>query len=592
MPQYPPFLRLSNSRIIETFHNQIRPKIFQSQPPSVPISQYPLPNIFTHSTCRNKGQLNQIHAHMITNGHLHNPTLASKLVVSFASITLPGTTSVARRIADQIDGLDTYTWNTIIRGYLEGNDPEEAILIYNHVRKKGLKVDTYTLVFVIKACGLRPVILEGEQIHGQIFKLGFEFEVIIQTALLSMYGLFDEDCGLQQIFDEMPQRDLVMWNALIAAYAHGNCPYKVREVSYDMVSSNVKPNGVTAVSILSVCSSLRALREGKAVHGYVTKNLIEFDVFVHNALIVVYSKCGSIRDAVQVFQLMPMRNVVSWTSLINGYSDNNCPNEALGFFKQMEAENIRPDEITVLGVVCMCSKLRSFELGEWISQYVVKTGLVKESPAIANVLMDMHAKCGNIKRACQIFDGMEEKTIVSWTIMIQGLAMYGHGLSALVRFCQMQREGFKPDSLVFLSLLSACSHAGLVDEGWRCFSSMEADYHIAPWMEHYGCMVDILCRAGLVDEAFKFVQNMPIKPDMIVWRTLLGACQSQGNISLANQVMNHLCELGPKKSEDYVLLSNLFASNAEWDNVEEVRKEMGDRGVTKQDPGCSFIEAD
>ena len=531
---------------------------------------------------------------MITSGHLHNPTLTSKLVASFASKTVPGSTSVARRIADQIDGLDTYSWNTIIRGYLEGNDPEEAILVYNHMRRKGLKVDTYTLVFAIKACGLRPVILEGKQIHGQIFKMGFGLEVIVQTALLKLFGLFDEDRVVQQIFDEMPHRDLVMWNALVAAYARGNCPYKVREVSYDMVRSNVKPNGVTAVSILSSCSSLRALREGKAVHGYVTKNLIEFDVFVHNALIDVYSKCGSIQDAFQVFQLMPVRNVVSWTSLINGYSDNYCPNEALGLFKQMEAENIRPDEITVLGVVCMCTKLRSFELCEWIDQYVAKTGLVKESPAIANALIDMHAKCGNIMKSCQIFDGMKEKTIASWTTMIQGLAMHGHGCSALVRFCQMQREGFKPDGIFFLGFLSACSHAGLVDEGRRYFSSMEADYHITPWMEHYGCMVDILCRAGLLDEAFEFVQNMPIKPDMVVWRTLLRACQTRGNISLANQVMkmNHLCDSAPKKSEDYVLLSNLFASNAEWDNVKKLRKEMKIRGVTKQYPGSSFIEVD
>lgn len=473
---------------------------------------------------------------------------------------------------------------------MEGNVPEEAISVYNHVRRKGLKVDTYTLVFAIKACGLRPVILEGEQIHGQVFKLGFEFEVIIQTALLNVYGLFDEDRVVQQIFDEMPRRDLVMWNALVRAYAHGNCPYKVREVSYDMVRNKVKPNDVTVVGILSACSSLRALREGKAVHGYVTRNLIEVDVFVHNALIDIYSKCGSIQDAFQVFQLMPVRNVVSWTSLMNGYSDNNCPNEAFGLFKQMEAENMRPDEITVLSVVCMCTKLRSFELGVWIHQYVAKTGLIKGSPAIANALIDMHAKCGDIKKACQIFDEMEEKTIISWTTMIQGLAIHGHGLSSLTRFCQMQREGFKPDGLVFLSLLSACSHAGLVDEGRRCFSSMEVDYHIAPWMEHYACMVDILCRAGLVEEAFKFVKNMPIKPDMIVWRTLIGACRTQGNISLANQVINHLCESVPKKSEDYVLLSNMFASNAEWDHVKEIRKEMRIRGATKQDPGSSFIE--
>lgn len=526
---------------------------------------------------------------MITTGLIQHPPLASKLVASFALTPLSDTTSVAHSIADRIDGLDTYTWNTIIRGYLEGNDPIEAISVYGHLRRKGLKVDSYTLLYVVKACGFMPLVLVGLQMHCLIHKLGFVSQTIIQTALINMYALFDELCSVQQVFDETPNRDLVMWNALISLYAQRNNADKALDVSRAMVRNGMRLNGVTAVSILSSCSSLSSIREGKAGHGYVVKNFIEIDVFVCNALIDLYSRCGSLSYACGVFRRMPIRNVVSWTSMINGYSNNNSPNEALDLFKEMEGENLKPDEITMLGILSMCSKLGSFELGEWIDHYVEEKGFGKESNTIANALIDMHAKCGNIEKACQVFDGMVEKTLVSWSSMIQGLGMHGHGMAALVRFSQMQREGLKPDGIVFLCVLSACAHAGLVDEGRKCFKSMMEDYLIEPWMEHYGCMVDLLCRAGLLNEAFEFVENMPIEPDVVVGRILLGACQKEGNVSLANKVINHLCKSRSKNSEDYVLLSNLNATIAEWDNVDEVRKEMKERGRQKEDPGFSFI---
>lgn len=589
MPPHPPYINLSNAHFIKTLSHELKPNLSQL-PQTVPTVKYPFLDIPSYlQKCSDKNQLNQILAQMISTGLICNPLAATKIVSSYASSQLPGTTCVARLIADQIDGPDTYTWNTIIRGYLEENAPKEAILVYAHVRSSGLKVDSYTLMFVVKACGLILGNYEGEEIHGQIFKMGFVSEIITRTALLNMYGLFDELESAQKVFDESSQRDLVLWNALVAAYAQRSYHKEALLVSRAMVNEKVRPNGVTAVSILSACSSLRTLREGKLVHGYVVKNFIDIDVFVFNALIDTYSRCGCLFNAHQIFRQMPIKNVVSWTSIINGYSNNSNPKEALFLFEEMESAKIRPDEITMLGVVSMCSKLGIFELGEWIDQYVEKNGF-KESISIANALMDMHAKCGSIKKACQIFDRMEKKTLVSWTTVIQGLAMHGHGISALVRFSQMQREGFKPDSLVFLSIISACSHSGLVDEGRRCFRSMIEDHDITPWMEHYGCMVDLLCRAGLVKEAFEFVECMPVNPDVIVWRMLIGACRNLGNISLARRITNHLLELEPRYSGNYILLSNLYAARGEWDNVGKVRMEMGFRGVGKWDPGCSVVE--
>lgn len=572
MPPNPPYIRFSKTNIIDTIH------VLQGITSLLP-------------KCKNKEQLFQIHAQTITTGLIQQPPIASKLIASFASFSLPTTIANAHLIANRVEGLDTFTWNSIIRGYLARNNAKEALLVYFYVTSKGVKVDSYTLQLATKACGLISAVLEGKQIHAQKCKLGFSSEIIVQTALINMYGLFGEITYAQQLFDETPQRDLVMWNSVLAAYAHHNFGYQALVHACAMVNSGFRLNGVSVVSVLSACSSLKALREGKVVHGYLIRNINDVDVLIYNTLIDMYSKCGSLLNASRIFRMMPIRNVVSWTSMINGYSHSNFFNEALSLFQEMERENVRPDEVTILSIVSVCSKLGSFELGDWIDNYIEKSGFKKERSIImSNALMDMYAKCGNIKKACQVFDGMREKTLVSWSTIIHGLAMHGFAVQALLRFSQMQREDFKPDRIVFQSILSACSHAGLVNEGRKCLNSMTKDYHMKPGMEHYGCMVDLLCRAGQVNEAFELVQSMPEKPDMMIWRMLVGGCRNQGDISLANEISSRLHEMGPKNSEDYGLLSNLYAEAGQWESVKEIRKEMKIRGVVKLDPGCSSIE--
>lgn len=582
MPPHSSNLNICSAITLKTLRRYTKPK---------PTQQTQNDVISLLQKCKNASHLNQVHAHFVTTGLLRYPPLASKLVASFALSAEHGTSSTARLIADRVYGLDSYTWNTIIRGSLEGNESKEAFLVYSHMRKNGFRVDSFTLLFVIKACGLMSLKSLGEQIHAQICKLGFLSEIIIQTALLHFYGLFGRLGDMQQMFDEMPQRDLITWNTLISAYSHQHCHLKVIEFLHAMIIGNLSPNEVTLVCVISALSSLKALREGKAIHCYVIRNLVEFDVFVDNALVDMYSKCGKLLYAFRIFRSMPFNNVVSWTSMINGYSENNRPSEALALFKEMESKNIKPDEIIMLSVVSMCSRIGSFELGEWIDHYVQKNvGSDKESVSMENALIDMHSKCGNIKKACEIFDGISERTLVSWTSIIHGLALHGLGTSALVRFSQMQREGFTPDEIVFVSIISACSHSGLVNEGKMCFESMIKDYHLQPWMEHYGCMVDLLCRAGLIKEAFEFIVNMPVKPDAIMRRILMRACQNEDDINLVSRVVKCIEELGgPESSDDYVLLSNLYAMVSRWDRVRDVRKEMIGRGIVKCDPGCSSL---
>ncbi|XP_068639173.1 pentatricopeptide repeat-containing protein At4g21065-like [Aristolochia californica] len=286
---------------------------------------------------------------------------------------------------------------------------------------------------------------------------------------------------------------------------------------------------------------------------------------------------------------MPSKNVISWTSLIDGYNYNDSPFEALSVFKEMESKLVEPDEVTLLGLVSICSKLGSFEKAQWADEYIQKRGC-EPTIHITNALIDMHAKCGNIEKACRIFDRTVNRTLVTWTTMIQGLGVHGHGIEALVRFSQMQREGFKPDAVLFLCTLCACSHAGLVDEGINCFRSMTEDYSIVPWMDHYGSLVDLLCRAQQVDKAFQFVERMNSEPDERIWRALLRACKEKGDFVVARKLIIRLLDLEPQYSGNYVLASNLFAATGEWDEVKRIREEMSSARVAKTDSAYSFVE--
>ncbi|KAJ6825540.1 uncharacterized protein M6B38_376655 [Iris pallida] len=489
--------------------------------------------------------------------------------------------------------MDGYKWNTALRGLLESNQPNKTLLAYStSISKRGIKIDSHTLHLLFKACTLLPSITHvfpiAQELHCYTVKLGFHSNTILQTSLLVLYSLFGCLHSARQVFDETPQRDAVLWNALIAAHSQRKHPHEVISVARSMVLDSVRPTESTAVSLLSACSQLRALALGRSVHGYAFRNFIGFDIFVCNAVIDMYSKCGRLSTAYLFFGRMRSRNVVSWTAMINGYVESDLPYEAFALFKEMELARVAPDRATVLGVISMCSKLRRFEASEWIDDYVEKSGFQK-SIRVGNALICMHGKCGDLERASRIFEGMAERSVVSWSSIIQGLAMHGHGTAALVRFVQMQREGFEPDEVVFVTVIGACSHAGLVAEGRECFRSMVEDYGLVPSMEHYGGMVDLFCRAGLVNEALGFMSRMPVTPDAAIWRVLAGSCRDEGDLSMARRVMHLLLDLEPEHSGNHVLKSSLEAMMGEWEDAEEVWKKMALRGVGKKDPGFSSV---
>ncbi|XWS53009.1 hypothetical protein CRYUN_Cryun11dG0121000 [Craigia yunnanensis] len=286
---------------------------------------------------------------------------------------------------------------------------------------------------------------------------------------------------------------------------------------------------------------------------------------------------------------MPRQDITAWNAFISGYEQNEKPKEALSIYHDLQLSKIaKPDEITLVSTLSACAQLGAMEIGGCIHAYIKEQG-IKLNCHLTTSLIDMYSKCGDIKKALEVFYSVERRDVFVWSAMIAGLAMHGHGRAAIDLFSRMQETTIKPNSVTFTNVLCACSHAGLVKEGKTFFNQIDPVYCIPPEVQHYSCMVDILGRAGLLEEAVEFIEKMPIVPSDSVWGALLGACQIHGNVELAEQACSHLLELDPGNHGAYVLLSNVYAKTGKWDSVSRLRKHMRMTGL-KKEQGCSAIE--
>ncbi|OMP04756.1 hypothetical protein COLO4_09331 [Corchorus olitorius] len=415
-------------------------------------------------------------------------------------------------------------------------------------------------------------------------------------------------------------------NSLITCYEQNGPSTAAIQFFLRMMESGIQPDELTLASVVSACATLSAIKEGQQIHARVVKcDKLRDDLVLCNALVDMYAKCNRIEDARCVFDRMQVRNVVSetsmvsgyakaasvetarfmftkmthrnivsWNALIAGYTQNGENEEALRLFCLLKRESICPTHYTFGNLLNACANLADLQLGRQAHAHVLKHGFRfqfgEESDIfVGNSLVDMYMKCGSVEDGNRVFKNMLDRDWVSWNAMIVGYAQNGHGNKALELFKNMLASGEKPDHVTMIGVLSACSHAGLVEEGRHHFSSMSMDYGLLPLKDHYTCMVDLLGRAGCLNEAKNLIETMPMKPDAVVWGSLLGACKIHRDISLGKYVAEKLLEIDPSNSGPYVLLSNMYAELGKWGDVVRVRKLMRKRGVIKQ-PGCSWIE--
>ncbi|XP_044977422.1 pentatricopeptide repeat-containing protein At2g02980, chloroplastic-like [Hordeum vulgare subsp. vulgare] len=396
----------------------------------------------------------------------------------------------------------------------------------------------------------------------------------------------------RSLFDQIPEPTAFCYNSLIRALATPTNPAADAFLLYRRMlrAGSPPPNSFTLAFALKACTAVPALSGGRQLHSQAFRQGLEPSPYVQTGLLNLYARCEEVALARSLFDGMAEdRNLVAWSSMIGGYSRAGMVNEALDLFRDMQAAGVNPDEVTMVSVISACAKAGALDLGRWVHAFIDRKGITVDLE-LSTALIDMYAKCGLIERARLVFDEMVERDTKAWSAMIVGLAMHGLAEDALGLFSRMLQLKIRPNNVTFIGVLSACAHNGLVDDGRGYWSTMQ-EMGIKASMENYGCMVDLLCRSGLLDEAYSFVIGMPILPNSVIWRNLLVASKSSNRTDIVGLASKKLFELEPQNPENYVLLSNLYALNSQWDRVRYMRKKMKDNNVTVV-AGCSSIEID
>ncbi|XP_029123296.1 pentatricopeptide repeat-containing protein At2g29760, chloroplastic isoform X2 [Elaeis guineensis] len=471
----------------------------------------------------------------------------------------------------------------MLKGHTEAGLHDQTLHLFNLMNRTDARPSRYTLPLVIKSCAGIPSLTEGEQAHCFAIKTGFEANVFVGPALIDMYSNRGVIESAYRVFSQMPVKNVVAWTAVVAAFLSAGDVKSARElfdqaVERDVILWNTMVCGYTRHGDMDAAQELFARMPDK-------------DIICWNTMLLGYANCGDLEACLRFFEEMPERNVFSWNALIGGYARHGRYYEVLHVLTWMLGlSDVKPNDATLVMVLSACSRLGALNWGRWIHVYAEGNGF-RGNVYVGNGLIDMYAKCGCIEGAVSVFDSMRTRDLVTWNSMIGGLAMHGYSMEALELFDRMKDMGEKPDGIALVGVLSACVHMGLVKEGFMHFRSMTEDYAIVPWIEHYGCMVNLLGRAGLLDEALDFVRKMPIEPDCVIWSALLGACQVHRNVGLAELTMNQLVRLAPEDAANYVVLSNIYGADGRSEDSAKLKLMMKERTMGKF-PGCSLIEVD
>ncbi|KAL4577379.1 hypothetical protein LXL04_013488 [Taraxacum kok-saghyz] len=571
--------------------------------------------------CQSMKKLKLIHAQIILHG-LHQETLTISKLISFCAVSETGDLHHAQLLFDHLPQPNRYMYNSLIRGYVNSDNPIKALHLYHQMTCIGISPNEFTYPFVLKVCAVLSRLSDGVLVHAQIIKMGFEFHVYVQNGLISVYCSCGAIRDSRKVFDEMLGKSLVSWNTMIGGYSKIGYCREAFLLFKKMMELDVDPDDFTFVNLLSVCSQSSHGVLGRFLHSHIVTTKSHIDIYVQNAIVDMYAKCGDLHSAQTFFNQMSDKNVVSWTSMVTAYAKHGLLESAKNLFDEMPVKNIvswnsmvscylqkgcyrevlclfndilnpglTPDESTLVSVLSACSQLGDLEKGINIHTYI-SSNYITPSVTLSNSLIDMYAKCGVIETSLSIFSKMPEKNLVSWNVIIGALALHGHGFQAVKLFEIMQNGVNKihPDEITFMGLLSACCHSGLTKLGQHYFEKMIPVYNIPHEIEHYACMIDLYGRIGQFGDAIKLINQMPMKPDVVIWGALLGACRIHKKIEIGKQVLKQVLELKePYTSGVYVLVSNMFCECKRWKDVKNIRKLMKDHSI-KKTKGVSFIE--
>lgn len=523
-------------------------------------SERVFPNEFTFlsilNACANLGDLEagrMVHICMIESGVEINIFVGNALLNMYAK---SDDVEDAFQVFQSMPNTDVVTWTALINGYSRQCFVDEAFQSFQQMKCEGLVPDDVTFVGTLGVCTISKNLSQGKQVHATLINLGITPSAVLESTLIDMYCKCGSMDSASQVLNSTKIQNIASWNAMVVGYAKHGMVEEAFKLYDKMVDHS---NHVTFVTILKVCATIGDIECGKGIHVGIIWRGLDCDLPVGNALIALYVDCDSLEDARRVFDRLPDRNVISWTEMVVGYIKNECVDEANKIFWRMEQERVQPNEITFLSIVTSCSAIGHLEQSMQIHSMILKSGMESGS-FIANALIDMYSKCGDIQGAYLVFDKLLYRDVVSWNAIISGYALHGQVRDSLIFAEKMQQTGAKADDITFLGILSACSRGGLIEEGFFTFIYMVKYQQILPTADHLVCMVDLLARAGRVDAAEVIIRRWPLDITAVVWRTLLNACRLHAHVQLAACVIENLLECDQQDASAFALLLNIFAA--------------------------------
>ncbi|XVF59667.1 hypothetical protein PTKIN_Ptkin07bG0294100 [Pterospermum kingtungense] len=526
-----------------------------------------------------------LHGYLVKSGFFNSVFVGSALLDMYTKF---GKIEQGIKVFDEMPMKNVVSWTAIITGLVHGGFYKKGLAYLSEMRKSGVVYDSYTLAIVLKACAYLGALNFGREIHAQTVKKGFNDTSFVANSLSTMYNKCGKiDYGLR-LFENMSTRDVVSWTSIITTYVQMGKEKNAIEAFIRMQESGVSANEFTFAAVISGCAGLVRISWGEQLHAHVLRIGLADSLSVANSLMAMYSKCGQISSASMVFHGMTRRDTISWSTIIAVYSQGGFGEEAFEYLSWMRKEGPKPTQFAFASVLSVCGNMAILEQGRQVHAHVLSIGLEQEA-MVQSALINMYSKCGCIKEADRVFNEALNYDIVSWTAMINGYAEHGYIHETIDLFEMLSKVHLKPDSVTFIGLLTACSHAGLADLGFHYFNLMSNEYQISPSKEHYGCMIDLLCRAGRLTEAEHMIKTMPFHSDDVVWSTLLRACRVHNDVDCAQRTAEKLLEMDPNCAGTHITLANIYSAKGKWREAADVRKMMRTKGVIKE-PGWSWIK--
>ncbi|KAI4372884.1 hypothetical protein MLD38_011066 [Melastoma candidum] len=535
--------------------------------------------------CEGMGFGKQVHCDVIKTGFQDDPYMNTSLLTMYAKC---GLVEHASSLFEECLIRQVVSWNAIISAYVNNGCLDKAQAVYYQMRVVGVSPDSVTLSNVFSCCSAHELLDLGRSVHAELIKKPVPTNLNLQSSLLAMYSRCGSIGDAKLVFDEMVERDVVSWGSMMAAFCHNNKFEEALGFFNRMEAEGVGPDTNIFVGVIIACAGLEDVSSGLRVHGFAMKSGFDSDVFIASSLIDMYSKCHLPNMAASLFSIMPHRNLVAWNSMISCSCRNDLPELALEYFSQMVEQGICPDTVSITSILAATSSLAALLKGKSIHGYMIRSGILSDTQ-VKNALIDMYVKSGSLEYAELVFRNMSHKNLVTWNSLITGHGYHGDFDKSLKLFNEMRDEGAIPDNVTFMSLISSCRHSGLVEKGLQLFHSMREEYKIQPRMEDYVNIVDLLGRAGRLDDAYGITKGIPMSPDKGIWLCLLSACRIHGNVELGEIAAKHLFNAEQATGSGCIPLLNIYSEAELWDRAAHMRASMRSEGL-KKNPGRSWIE--